>query len=148
MWVDAPGAEACWGGARGAGCEARGLPLYSAAAPALGWHLFALLSHFEWISAAFALFYLQTAWPGRRWWAPALLALGGTVACCVPVRGTAVAGEPVLYLVNCALAAWVFHAYREVTHASFQGGDIEARAAPIIGWPIPAAPRHGVAQGW
>ena len=35
-------------------CFEADLPLYEAEPKNLGWHLFALLGHFEWISAAFA----------------------------------------------------------------------------------------------
>ena len=57
--------EECSNGTQTAQCFRRDLPLYEKVPAGLGWHLFALLGHFEWVSAAFAFFYIKGGW--HRW---------------------------------------------------------------------------------
>jgi hypothetical protein len=94
-------------------CFSEDLPLYEREPQNLGWHLFALLGHFEWISAAFAFFYIRGGW--NRWsWAVSLgMAAVGTVVF-MPWRGTVFVNEVLLLLANLAVCAGVFYSYRRV----------------------------------
>ena len=69
VWWDteAVWAEQCANGSGVRECFRRDLPLYEATAPGVGWHLFALLGHFEWVSASFAFFYIRGPWSEWSW---------------------------------------------------------------------------------
>jgi len=94
-------------------CFDADLPLYEREPSNLGWHLFALLGHFEWISTSFAFFYIRGGW--NRWsWAISLaVAALGTVIY-MPWRGEVFVNEVLLLLANLAVCAGVFYGYRGV----------------------------------
>ena len=120
LWVhvDPAWQAACPPNATNATCARMGLPLYERTSAHWGFHLFGLLTHFEWISTAFALYYLQAGWEARRLaWAPLLVAAVGTAISCVPRGGTLVSGEVLLYVLNLAIVAAVFLGYRDATSA-------------------------------
>lgn len=94
-------------------CFDRDLPLYERAPSGLGWQVFGLLGHFEWISAAFALFYVKSAWYKSNWWVCTGVALLGTVLY-MPFRGPVLVNQAVLQVVNFLVCAGVFYGYKDV----------------------------------
>jgi hypothetical protein len=94
-------------------CFSEDLPLYEREPQNLGWHLFALLGHFEWISAAFAFFYIRGGWNRWSWVVSLGMAAVGTVVF-MPWRGTVFVNEVLLLLANLAVCAGVFYSYRRV----------------------------------
>lgn len=117
LWVEAPDDRlaACWADPGRADCRRDGLPLYERAPGGWGFHLFAVLAHFEWLSAAFALYYERNARAWRPWWLPALVALVGTAVCCAPGRAAPTAMEAVLFAGGGLLACAVFWVYHGLT---------------------------------
>lgn len=97
-------------------CFDADLPLYESAPGNLGWHLFVLLGHFEWISSAFALFYVEYEWSRHSWWVSSCFALLGTVLF-MPFRGALFVNEVLLLWINLFVTVGVFWFYRSV-HAS------------------------------
>jgi hypothetical protein len=89
------------------------LPLYEVQSQNLGWHLFVLLGHFEWISAAFAFFYIKYAWDAKSWIVSSVLALFGTLIF-MPFRGTLYVNEVVLLWINLVVTWSVFRNYRSI----------------------------------
>lgn len=95
-------------------CFAADLPLYEREPPNLGWHLFALLGHFEWVSAAFAFFYIKGWWNNSSWMVSVAMSGLGT-ALFLPWRGEKVfANEVLLLIVNFFICVGVFYWYRGV----------------------------------
>ena len=134
LWWDAPNqtaAEAC-AADPGLGCYLSDMPLYERTPPGLGWHLFGLLGHFEWVSAAFAFFYIDGPWRRRSWAISTAIALAGTVAFMPWRAGPAFLNEALLLLVDAALCAGVFFAHRHV-HQQIADADYA---------PLPTAPPH------
>ena len=130
LWVDVDPAwlAACPPGGANATCARMDLPLYERTAVHAGFHLFGLLTHFEWVSAAFALYYLQAGWgTGGLFWLPILLAAAGTAASCAPRHGTWVAGEVALYVANLAAVVVVFAVYRALTRPEAEPGGPDPR---------------------
>ena len=81
LWwdTDAQWVERCWNGTGTAACFRRDLPLYEATPGGLGWHLFALLGHFEWVSASFAFFYIRGPWARWSWWISSAMSATGSL---------------------------------------------------------------------
>lgn len=94
-------------------CFQLDLPLYEKSPGYLGWQLFALLGNFEWISAAFAYFYVKSAWYKSNWWVSSLVAAVGTLLF-MPFRGQVFVNQVVLQLVNLVVCLFVFRAYKDV----------------------------------
>lgn len=95
-------------------CFAADLPLYEREPPRLGWHLFALLGHFEWVSAAFAFFYIKGWWNGSSWIISVAISGLGT-AFFLPWRGERVFTNEVILLVsNFLICVGVFYWYKGV----------------------------------
>ena len=80
LWwdTDAEWVVRCSSGTNTTACFRRDLPLYEATPALLGWHLFALLGHFEWVSASFAFFYIQAPWAGWSWVISSVMCATGT----------------------------------------------------------------------
>lgn len=130
LWVDVDPAwlAACPSGGANATCARMDLPLYERTAAHAGFHLFGLLTHFEWVSAAFALYYLQAGWgTGGLFWLPILLAAAGTAVSCAPRHGTWMAGEVALYVLNLGVVAVVFVEYRALTRPDAESGGPDPR---------------------
>lgn len=94
-------------------CFEADLPLYERKAPDLGWQIFALLGHFEWISATFAFFYIKARWHKSSWWICCLSVLAGTVIY-MPFRGPVFINQVVLQLISMVVCWYVFYGYRDV----------------------------------
>jgi hypothetical protein len=95
-------------------CFAEDMPLYERAPSDLGWHLFALLGHFEWVSAAFAFFYIEGSWNRHSWKVSVAMSGLGTLLF-LPMRGGHVfANEVALLVANFVISASVFYGYRNV----------------------------------
>jgi hypothetical protein len=94
-------------------CFDADLPLYERERGDLGWHLFVLLGHFEWISSAFAFYYVRHAWERHSWWISSALALAGTLLF-MPFKGEAFVNEVVLLWINLAVTLSVFSNYRSI----------------------------------
>ena len=94
-------------------CFEADLPLYEREPSNLGWHLFALLGHFEWISSAFAFFYIQGGWNRWSWLVSTGMAVVGTLIY-MPWQGEVFVNEVLLLLANLAVCAGVFYGYRGV----------------------------------
>lgn len=60
LWVRDGFDPACYSDTSSRACYSAGLPVYEVRAEGFGWHLLALLAHFEWISAGFALYYVES----------------------------------------------------------------------------------------
>ena len=103
-------------------CFAADLPLYERVPSDLGWHLFALLGHFEWISSAFALFYIRHSFNRYSWIFSTAMVLIGTIIF-MPYRGKVFINEILIFWANFAVCAGVFYGYRNV-HSGY------ARVAP------------------
>lgn len=103
-------------------CFAADLPLYEREPANIGWHLFALLGHFEWISSAFALFYIRHSWNKYSWIASTFMVFMGTLFF-MPYRGSLFINETLLFWANFFICAGVFYGYRGVHSTS-------ARIAP------------------
>jgi len=98
-------------------CFDQDLPLYEGEPAHLGWHLFALLGHFEWVSSAFAFFYIEGPWNHHSWWISTAMVSAGTIFF-LPWRGTAFVNETLLLLVNMGACAAIFYNYRNVRNTS------------------------------
>lgn len=100
-------------------CFNADLPLYEKFPGDLGWHLFVLLAHFEWISAAFAFFYVEYPWDGQSWWVSCVMSVLGTVLVVVraSTSGTVYSNELVLVILNCLVSINVFVNYRSIHFA-------------------------------
>ena len=95
-------------------CFAEDLPLYERTPSDLGWHLFALLGHFEWVSAAFAFFYIEGSWNKQSWKVSVAMSGLGTLLF-LPMRGGHVfVNEVGLLVANFVISASVFYGYRNV----------------------------------
>lgn len=94
-------------------CFRADLPLYERERDDLGWHLFVLLGHFEWISAAFAFFYINYEWDRHSWWVSTVMAFVGTILF-MPFRGSSFVNEVILLWINFAVTCSVFYNYRSV----------------------------------
>jgi hypothetical protein len=94
-------------------CFHADLPLYERDPGNLGWHLFVLLGHFEWVSSAFAFFYIRYPWEAQSWWISSAMVLTGTVIF-MPFRGTLFVNEVVLLWINMAVSLSVFGFYRSI----------------------------------
>ncbi len=80
LWwdTDPQRAAACANGTGSAACFRHDLPLYEKTPAGLGWHLFALLGHFEWVSASFAFFYIRGPWSQWSWAISSAMCATGT----------------------------------------------------------------------
>ena len=94
-------------------CFRDDLPLYEAQPANLGWHLFALLGHFEWVSASFAFFYIEGQWNPYSWMVSTGMVGVGTLFL-LPWRGAVFANEVAMLLINAGICAAVFYSYRGV----------------------------------
>jgi hypothetical protein len=83
----------------------------------LGWHLFVLLGHFEWISAAFAFFYVEHGLNKFSWLVSSFMVLLGTIFF-MPFRGSVFVNEVLLLIANCVICVSVFYGYRDVHRRS------------------------------
>lgn len=101
-------------------CFGADLPLYEKMPSDLGWHLFVLLGHFEWISTAFAFYYVNYAWDRHSWWVScAIVTLGSCFALAVSLSSDhAYANEIFLVIVNWLVSLSVFFNYRSVHRAT------------------------------
>ena len=87
------------------------LPLYEKEPESLGWHLFLLLGHFEWISTAFAYFYVRHAWSKYSAWVSVANVWVGTLFF-MPFRGKVFVNEVFVIVLNMLVCTWVFWYYR------------------------------------
>jgi len=94
-------------------CFNADLPLYEKDPADLGWHIFLLLGHFEWISSAFAFFYIKQSWSHHSYKVSSAIALLGTILY-MPYRGTLFVNEVVLLWINFVVTVSVFANYRSV----------------------------------
>lgn len=94
-------------------CFDADLPLYEREPGDLGWHLFVLLGHFEWISSAFAFFYVRYPLARHSWWICIGFAGVGTVIF-MPFRGTLFVNEVVLLWINFCVCVGVFLGYKSL----------------------------------
>lgn len=129
LWWDRPGAPelaacAAPNATNRRACFDADLPLYERPPHELGWQLFALLGHFEWVSAAFAFFYIDGPWHRSSWWICTLICMVGTLLF-MPFRGPVFANQVALQVANFLVCAGVFAGYRDV-YAS----EPRAQAAP------------------
>lgn len=97
-------------------CFNADLPLYETFPSNLGWHLFVLLGHFEWISTAFAFFYIRQPWERQSWWVSCCIVGVGT-ALYMPYRGKVFANEVFLLVLNFIISCSVFYGYRGIYSA-------------------------------
>ena len=95
-------------------CFAEDLPLYERAPSDLGWHLFALLGHFEWVSAAFAFFYIEGSWNRHSWKVSVAMSGLGTLIFLPLWGGRVFANEVALLVANFVISTSVFYGYRNV----------------------------------
>lgn len=109
------------GAADNRACFDADLPLYERVKPGAGWHLFALLGQFEWISSSFAFFYIKHGWHRFSWVASSALVCVGTLLF-MPFRGEVFYNEVLLMWANAAICVGVFYGYR--------GLYAESRVAP------------------
>lgn len=100
-------------GGKGRTCYDADLPLYEKAPSGLGWHLFVLLGHFEWVSSAFAYFYISHRYKSKSWVVSIVWVVIGTLVY-MPYRGSAFVNEVVLLWANCLICCLVFYSYRRV----------------------------------
>jgi hypothetical protein len=117
VWWDTDPAwvQRCANGTGARECFRRDLPLYEAVSPGVGWHLFALLGHFEWVSASFALFYIRGPWSKWSWaMSSAMCAAGTTVFL---ASGRLFANEVVIMVAALCGSTAAFYMYRGL-HAS------------------------------
>jgi hypothetical protein len=135
LWWDVPDiteAAAC-AASPDLGCYMSDLPLYERAPATLGWHLFTLLGHFEWMSAAFAFFYIEGPFSSRNWAVSTTIATAGTLVF-MPWRGDPFfVNEGILLVVTWGVASAVFFAHRHV-HQQIADAD------PFDANPPPTAP--------
>lgn len=94
-------------------CFNADLPLYERDPPNLGWHIFVLLGHFEWISSAFAFFYIKHSWSHHSWTISSLIALTGTLLF-MPYKATVFVNEVFLLWVNWFVTVSIFTNYRSI----------------------------------
>jgi hypothetical protein len=132
------------------GCYLEDLPLYEGPASGLGWHLFGLLGHFEWISAAFAFFYIEGRWGRQSWAISAAMAIAGTLLYLPWHVQRVFANEVLLLLVNGAASAAVFYGHRHVHQRLADADAAGAPSAPEFPPPPQEEARAGfrIPLGW
>jgi hypothetical protein len=126
-------------------CFSEDLPLYERAPQNLGWHLFALLGHFEWISAAFAFFYIEGGWNAHSWKVSVAMSGLGTLLF-LPIQGERVfANEVSLLVANFVICASVFYGYRNVHGypGPAAGPEPEPTATLVFAPPAPVPQQSG-----
>lgn len=94
-------------------CFEADLPLYERVLPNVGWQLFALLGNFEWISAAFAFFYVRGSWEKDSWKISSGMVFLGTLFF-MPFRGPVFVNQVVLQLANMCICVFIFYKYQSV----------------------------------
>lgn len=95
-------------------CFNADLPLYEKFPSNLGWHLFVLLGHFEWVSTAFAFFYIRYSGDKQSWWISILIVFVGTMIYMPYNRAKIFANEIFLLLINFVVCVNVFIGYKNV----------------------------------
>jgi hypothetical protein len=108
-------------------CFQADLPLYEKMPGHLGWHLFVLLGHFEWISVSFAFYYVDYAWKGYSWWVSCAIVTVGSCFALVPSLSSdhVFSNEIFLVVFNWFVSLTVFFNYRSV----HKGVQLAPRAA-------------------
>jgi hypothetical protein len=104
--------ERCYNGTGSVACFRDDLPLYEATPAGLGWHLFALLGHFEWVSASFAFFYIRGPWSKWSWMMSSVLSSAG--AGLFLLSGRLFINEVVIMTVGLCGSVAVFYLYRDL----------------------------------
>lgn len=119
-------------------CYQHDLPLYNYNPPRLGWNLFGLLGHFEWISASYAFFYIEgQRWASSAWVVSAAMAAVGTLLF-LPLRGEQVFwNQTLLQVLAGAGSALVFYSHRGIHAAPTQGGEENTPLVSKGRWQIP-----------
>jgi hypothetical protein len=105
------------------------LPLYEKLPSNLGWHLFLLLGHFEWISTAFAFFYVKYPWSKYSAWVSIVIVWVGTLFF-MPFRGKVFVNEIFVIVLNMIVCTWVFWYYRDAHKRSGFAPDTQEPAPP------------------
>ena len=105
------------------------LPLYEKMPSNLGWHLFLLLGHFEWISTAFAFFYVRYPWSRHSAWVSIAIVWVGTLFF-MPFRGKVFVNEIFVIVLNMLVCTWVFWYYRAAHKRSGFAPDAQEPAPP------------------
>lgn len=103
-------------------CFNADLPLYERFPSNLGWHLFLLLGHFEWVSTAFAFFYIRYSGDKQSWWISILIVFVGTMIYLPYNRAAVFANEVFLLLLNFVVCVNVFVGYKNVYRNSQSPG--------------------------
>jgi len=107
------------------------LPLYEKGSQYLGWQLFALLGNFEWISAAFAFFYIVAAWNQYTYIISSAMVVVGTLMF-MPYRGPVFLNQVFLQIINGGIAISVFYYYRNI-HGKVSGPNLMSAPAILTG---------------
>jgi len=114
LWWDAEPewVERCSNGTGALECFRHDLPLYEATPEGMGWHLFALLGHFEWVSAAFAFFYIRGGWARWSWVISSAIAATGSAL--FLVSGRLYVNEVAIMIAALCGAVASFYLYRDL----------------------------------
>ena len=116
-------------------CFNAGLPLYEKFPSNLGWHLFVLLGHFEWISTAFAFFYIRQRFEKQSWWICCCIVFVGTLLY-LPFRGSVFVNEVFLLILNFIISCSVFYGYRGI----YQPQQVQPSSDVVNASRLPDAP--------
>lgn len=95
-------------------CFNADLPLYEKFPSTLGWHVFVLLGHFEWISTAFAFFYIRYSGERQSWWISILIVFVGTMIYLPYNRAKVFVNEVFVLLLNFVVCVNVFLGYKNI----------------------------------
>lgn len=116
-------------------CFALDLPLYEKKLGYIGWQLFALLGNFEWISSAFAFYYIRWSGSKHNWWISSIMVCLGTLIF-MPWRGSTVyVNQIILQLLNMIACIFVFRVYNHVIDSDWldnSGNVADQSAAKLI----------------
>lgn len=100
------------------------LPLYEKFPSNLGWHLFVLLGHFEWISTAFAFFYIRYWGDKYSWLVSIVIVFVGTMIYMPYNRAKVFVNEVFVLVLNFIVCLNVFLGYRGI----YQNSQVAAQA--------------------
>lgn len=113
-------------------CSLQGLPLYDKSSPTVGWHLFSILAHFEWVSAAFAYFYIRSKYQPYSWVISICITFVGTLLC-MPWTADIFWNEVILFWATFVGCAGIFYTFHDVVPDSVQGkGRLAAETAALL----------------
>jgi hypothetical protein len=113
-------------------CSNQGLPLYDRSSTTIGWHLFAILAHFEWVSAAFAFYYIRSRYQPYAWLVSICITFVGTLLC-MPWTTDVFWNEILLFWATFLGCSGIFYTFHDVVPDSvYSSSRMHAETAALL----------------